>query len=71
MGQSSTCSSPRLDGDDTGEAWITTSGFLVTRRYEAEFPHGHFCTEFSEAGDLLSVMCDPCKGEVRAGVWKY
>ena len=47
------------------DAWITTSGQLVTTRYGEHFKHGHFCVETPTLGTIVAVMCNPCGGKVR------
>ena len=59
--------------------WLTTDGYLVTDKYQAEFDHGEFCVDNlvgestvgeskvgeGDGNDLAAVMCNPCQEKVR------
>ena len=55
-------------GFAVADAWLTTSGQLVTTRYGEQFQHGDFCVETTTTGTIVAVMCNPCGGKVR--MWR-
>ena len=43
-------------------SFLTSSGELLTRRYETVFPRDTFCMDRAEPGQqLTAVLCDPCQ----------
>ena len=54
-----------LLGSPVVDTWVTTSGQLVTTKYEEQFQHGDFCVDRTAGGDLVAVMCNPCNKKVR------